>query len=67
MKITFTRGPRDAVNKRNNKIHDVTVSGVLVRLSDSSTNNGVMISEGNNNDIIIRILKDTNCTIITKN
>ena len=67
MKITFTRGPRDATNHRSNKTHDVTTSGVLVRLSDSSTSNCVMISEGSNNDIVIRICKDTNCTIFTKN
>lgn len=64
MKITFSKGLRGSCTASSNKIYDTTTSGVLVRLSDSKFNNGIMISEGTDNNIIIRILKDTKVNII---
>ena len=64
MKITFSKGLRGSCTVSSNKIYDIATSGVLVILSDSKFNNGIMISKGTDNNIIIRILKDTKVEII---
>ena len=65
MKITFKKGQKDISSRPSNKIYDAAVTGVLVRLSDDKRSKGVMIAEGTDDNIIIKILNNTKCTIIT--
>ena len=63
LKLKFDRNS----NKNGkDKIEEFTTRGVLITTSDNDFAKGLMISYGDTTDtIVIRILKNTKCTVIT--
>ena len=60
------RFDRNSNKSGKDKIEEFTTHGVLITTSDNNFVKGLMISYGDTTDtIVIRILKNTKCTVIT--